>query len=70
MKTHHFKTVVNSEGVITLSGLPTHKEVEVIVIYPEPHDLQAEMKRWFKEVQKEHCTAEGGGMPNGWGYRG
>ncbi len=39
MKTYHFKQVVDSDGIITLSELPEYKEVEVIVVYPEPFDL-------------------------------
>ncbi|OQY42405.1 MAG: hypothetical protein B6242_16225 [Anaerolineaceae bacterium 4572_78] len=57
MKTHHFKQIVNSDGTITLSGLPAFKEIEIVVMYPDPFDLQEEMKRWFAEVRKDHPFA-------------
>lgn len=58
MKTHHFKKIVDSDGTVVLSGLPTHKEVEIVVIYPETFDLQEEMKRWFEEVRRNHPFAK------------
>ena len=58
MKTHHFKQVIDSDGTITLSGLPAYKEVEIIVMYPEQYDLEEEMKRWFEDVSKRHPFAK------------
>ena len=56
MKTYHFQDIVNSEGNVTLSlsGLPPYKKVEIVVLYPEPQDIQEEMKLWFEEVRQEH----------------
>lgn len=54
MQTYHFKEVVNSEGMITLSGLPAHKEVAIVVMYPEPFDFQEEMKRWMDDIRQRH----------------
>ena len=56
MKTYHFQDIVNSEGKVTLSlsGLPPHKKVEIVVLYPETQDAQEEMKLWLEEIRQEH----------------
>jgi len=58
MQTYHFKETVNSKGMITLSGLPAHKEVAVVVMYPEPFDFQKEMKRWMDDIRERHPYAK------------
>ena len=46
MQTYHFKEIVNSKGVITLSGLPPFTEVAIVVINkPKRLDWQERMKK-------------------------
>ena len=54
MKVHHFKKTVGVDGKIQLSDLPPYKEVEVVVLYPEPADWQAEFKRWLADIRTRH----------------
>jgi hypothetical protein len=49
---------VNSEGTVTLSGLPAHKEVAIVVMYPEPFDFQEEMKRWMDDIRQRYPYAK------------
>ncbi len=58
MQTYHFDEVVNNEGIVTLSGLPAYKQVAIVVMYPEPHDSQEEMKRWMDDLRQRHPFAK------------
>jgi hypothetical protein len=58
MQTYHFDEVVNNEGVVTISGLPAYKQVQIVVLYPEPHDFQEEMKRWMDDLSQRHPFAK------------
>ena len=54
MKTHHFKKTVGVDGTVQLSDLPPYKEVEIVVLYPEPEDWQAEFERWLADLRTHH----------------
>jgi len=54
MKTYHFRKTVDVDGSVQLSDLPPYKEVEIVVLYPEPSDWQAELKRWLTDVRTRH----------------
>ncbi len=58
MQTYHFNEIVSNEGVITLSGLPAYKKVEIVVMHPEPYDFQEEMKRWMDDLSQRHPFAK------------
>ena len=54
MQTYHFKEIVNSEGVVTLSGLPPLTEVAIVVINPELSNWQRRMKDLMQDMQQSH----------------
>ncbi len=54
MQTYHFKEIVNSEGTVTLSGLPPLTEVAIVVIHPKLSDWQVRMKQLMDELQQSH----------------
>jgi acyl-CoA hydrolase len=58
MQTYHFDEIVSDEGVVTLSGLPPMAKVAIVVICPEPHDFQEEMKRWMDDLRQRHPFAK------------
>jgi len=57
MQTYHFKEIVNSEGVVTLSGLPPLTEVAVVVIPPELSEWKLRMSRLMDDMQQNHPFA-------------
>jgi hypothetical protein len=56
MKTYHFNTVVETDGSVRLSGLPPHKEVEVVVL--ERAGLSVEMQNWLSDIRARHPFAK------------
>ena len=58
MKAYHFRKTVDVDGVVHLSNLPPHKEVEIVVLYPEPSDWQEELERWMDDVRTRHPLAK------------
>ena len=57
MEKYHYKTVVEADGSILLSGLPPHQEVEVVII--EPKELSDdEMRSWFQDIRARHPFAK------------
>ncbi len=58
MQTYHFKAVVDSQGVVTLSGLPPFTEVAIVVIKPEPSDWQERMNDFMDKIQENHPFAK------------
>ena len=54
MKVYHFRKTVDINGTVQLSDLPPYKEVEVVVLHPEPSDWQAEFKRWLADIRSRH----------------
>lgn len=56
MDAYHFKTVVQTDGSIVLSGLPPSQEVEIVVI--ERKGLSDEMKAWFQDIRSRHPFAK------------
>jgi uncharacterized protein (DUF885 family) len=54
MQTYHFDEVVNDEGVVMLSGLPALAKVAIVVVYPEPQDIQQEMKQLMHAIRQDH----------------
>ncbi len=59
MQTYHFKEIVNSKGVITLSGLPPFTEVAIVVINkPKRLDWQERMKKLMQDISENHPFAK------------
>lgn len=58
MKVYHFRKTVDVNGTIQLSDLPPYKEVEIVVLYPELADWQAEFKRWSADIRTRHPFAK------------
>ena len=56
MKTYHFSTVVETDGSVHLSGLPPHKEVEVVVL--ERTESSEAMRNWFSDIRTRHPFAK------------
>ncbi len=56
MDAYHFKTVVQADGSVVLSGLPPSQEVEVVVV--ERKELPAETMEWFRDVRSRHPFAK------------
>jgi hypothetical protein len=57
MKAYHFRKTVDVDGTIHLSDLPPYKEVEIVVLYPESSDWQAEFERWLADIRTRHPLA-------------
>ncbi len=58
MKTYHFRKTVEEDGSVHISNLPPYKEVEIVVLYPEPSDWEAELKRWLADIRTRHPLAK------------
>ena len=58
MQTYHFKETVNSEGAVTLSGLPPLAEVVVVVIQPDLSDWQERMQNLMEDISENHPFAQ------------
>jgi hypothetical protein len=58
MKTYHFRKTVEVDGSIHISDLPPYKEVEIVILHPEPLDWQAELKRWTADIRTRHPFAK------------
>lgn len=58
MQTYHFKEIVNSEGVVTLSGLPPLTEVAIVVIHPELSQWKLRMSCLMDDMQQNHPFAK------------
>ena len=56
METDHFKTVVEMDGSVRLSGLPPRKEVEIVVL--ERADLPEETQGWLSDIRTRHPFAK------------
>lgn len=56
MEAYHFKTVVQSDGSLVLSGLPPNQEVEIVVV--ERKGLSEEMQSWFQDIRTHHPFAQ------------
>ena len=56
METYHFRKVVEMDGSVSLSGLPPHKEVEIVVL--ERADLPEEMQSWLSDIRGRHPFAK------------
>lgn len=54
MKVYHFRKTVEVDGTVQLSDLPPYKEVEIVVLHPEPSDWQAEFQRWLVDIRARH----------------
>lgn len=52
METYHFRKVVKMDGSVFLSGLPPHKEVEIVVL--EPTGLPKEIQSWLSDIRARH----------------
>jgi hypothetical protein len=57
MKTYHFRKVVDIDGSVTLSDLPPHQEVEIVVVSPEPSDLPEGIESWLEDIRARHAFA-------------
>jgi len=55
MRTCQFTKVVEMDGSILLSGLPPHKEVEIVVL--ESSNLPGEMESWLEDIRARHPFA-------------
>jgi hypothetical protein len=55
MKSYRFRTVVEPDGSVHLSGLPPEQEVEIVVL--ERPVLPAEMQEWLDDVRARHPFA-------------
>ncbi|OQY48862.1 MAG: hypothetical protein B6242_00895 [Anaerolineaceae bacterium 4572_78] len=53
MQTLHFDEKVNSNGIVTLAGLPPLAQVAIVVINTESLDLQEIVQQWITKM-KEH----------------
>ena len=58
MKTYHFRKRVAADGSINLSDLPPFEEVEIVVLYLEPADLEEEIDRWLTDIRTRHPFAK------------
>ena len=58
IQTYHFDEVVNSEGVVTLSGLPPLAKVAIVVIKPELLDWRAKLELLRRDLQQNHPFAK------------
>lgn len=56
MNTHHFSKIVEKDGSVHLTGLPPHKQVEVVIL--ERTELSEEMKEWLSDVRVRHPFAK------------
>ena len=56
METYHFKTVVDTDGSVRLSGLPPQKEVEIVVL--ERSELPEEIQSWLSDIRARHPFAK------------
>jgi hypothetical protein len=56
MEAYHFKTIVDADGSVTLSGLPASREVEIVVV--ERKGLSKEMQAWFQDIRTRHPFAK------------
>ena len=56
MEAYHFKTTVQADGSVILSGLPPRQEVEVVVV--ERKGLSEEMQIWFQDIRARHPFAQ------------
>jgi hypothetical protein len=56
VETYHFKTVVEMDGSVRLSGLPPQKEVEIVVL--ERAELSEEMQSWLGDIRARHPFAK------------
>ena len=56
MEAYHFKTVVQPDGSVILSGLPPSQEIEVVVV--ERKGLSEEMQSWFQDIRSRHPFAQ------------
>ena len=55
METYRFKTVVDTDGSVQISGLPPNREVEIVVL--ERSDLAGEMQDWLHDLRARHPFA-------------
>ncbi len=53
MQTYNFQEMVNSEGSVTLSGLPPLTEVAIVVILPQVSDWRKRMQQLMDDVQQQ-----------------
>lgn len=52
MEIYHFRRMVEMDGSVLLSGLPSHKEVEIVV--QEPTGLPKETQSWLSDIRARH----------------
>jgi hypothetical protein len=58
MQTYHFKEIADSEGKVTISGLPSSEEVTVLALHSGQSEWQEKMKQWMNELREDHLFAE------------
>ncbi len=56
MKSFHFNKVVEEDGSIHLSGLPPHREVEVVIL--DRDGLSIEFQNWLDDIRTRHPFAK------------
>lgn len=56
MEVYHFKTTVEKDGSVVLSGLPPSQTVEIVVV--EQNGASDEMRAWFQDIRTRHPFAK------------
>ncbi|MCP4112563.1 MAG: hypothetical protein GY749_44725 [Desulfobacteraceae bacterium] len=58
MQTYHFKKIADSNGKITISGLPPLEEVTILALHSGPSEWQEKMKQLMNDIRQNHPFAE------------
>lgn len=58
MQNYYFKEIADSEGKVTISGLPPSEEVTILALYSGTSGWQKKMKQWMSELREDHPFAE------------
>ncbi len=51
MQTLYFKEKIGGQGTITLTELPPNREAQIVVLCPEPNDIDAEFNQWLTDLR-------------------
>ncbi len=54
MQTYHLKTITDSSGKLTVTGLPPSEEFTILILPSAQHNWQERMKQWMNELREEH----------------
>lgn len=50
---YQFKTVADTEGKVTLSGLPPSAELTILVLDFEPSEWRDKMAKWMDDLRED-----------------